>query len=183
MTEAMNTNRRGTTTNRTTATMILGAATVTTGLMAGTFFIFACAVMPALSRSDDRVFVQVMRDINDVIQNPLFLSAFMGALLLCALAAWQSRTAPHRWWTWTACAAYALTFLLTMAGNIPLNDQLASTTASATSAREHFEDAWVAWNAARAVLSTVALALLTGALLRRGRPAPARSADADAATV
>jgi uncharacterized membrane protein len=164
---------------RTTQTLTLAAATVTTGLMAGTFFIFACAVMPALSRSDDRVFVQVMRDINDVIQNPLFLSAFMGALLLCAAAAWQARTETHRWWTWAACATYALTFLLTVAGNVPLNDQLASTTASAATAREQFEDAWVAWNAVRAVMSTGALVFLAGALLRQGRPAGAGAAHGE----
>ncbi|MFI9149983.1 DUF1772 domain-containing protein [Streptomyces sp. NPDC053367] len=159
---------------RATATLALAAATVTTGLTAGTFFVFACAVMPALSRSDDRVFVQVMRDINDVIQNPLFLTPFLGGLLLCAASAWQSRTEPHRWWTWSGCAAYALTFLLTVTVNVPLNDQLASATVSLTAAREDFEGPWVAWNAVRAVTSTVGLGLLVGALSARGRRGPAR---------
>ncbi|MET9732873.1 anthrone oxygenase family protein [Streptomyces sp. NPDC006458] len=157
------------TTRSRTAGPILLAATILVGLMAGTFFIFACAVMPALSRSEDRVFVQVMRDINDVIQNPLFLLAFMGALLLSAAAAWQSRAEPHRWWTWSGCAAYALVFLVTVVVNVPLNDQLASATGSATAARADFEDAWVAWNAVRAGLSVAGLGLLAAALTVRGR--------------
>ena len=40
-----------------TAGGVLVAATVASGLMAGTFYVFACAVMPALARSDDRVYV------------------------------------------------------------------------------------------------------------------------------
>ncbi|WP_373310713.1 hypothetical protein [Streptomyces alanosinicus] len=35
-------------------TAVLVAATITMGLSAGVFSIFACAVMPALARSDDR---------------------------------------------------------------------------------------------------------------------------------
>ncbi|MGH1555264.1 hypothetical protein ACRAWF_35690 [Streptomyces sp. L7] len=39
----------------------MGAATVATGLIAGAFYVFTCAVMPGLARSDDQVFVEVMR--------------------------------------------------------------------------------------------------------------------------
>ncbi|MFE1440088.1 DUF1772 domain-containing protein [Streptomyces sp. NPDC058739] len=157
------------TTQSRTAGPVLLAATILAGLMAGTFFIFACAVMPALARSEDRVFVDVMRDINDVIQNPLFLLAFLGALVLSAVAAWQSRSAPGRWWTWGGCAAYALVVLVTVAVNVPLKDQLASATGSPTAARADFEDTWVAWNAVRAGLSVMASGLLAGALAVRGR--------------
>ncbi|MEU9337371.1 anthrone oxygenase family protein [Streptomyces sp. NPDC048290] len=123
--------------------------------MAGTFFVFACAVMPALARGDDRTYVEVMRNINDVIQNPLFLVPFLAALPLTALAAWRRRDRL----LWAATAAYALTFLITVVGNIPLNDGLAASTDPAA-ARERFEEAWVLWNAARAVTSTAALGLL-----------------------
>jgi uncharacterized membrane protein len=37
------------------------AATITTGLIAGLFFAFACAVMPGLHRTEDRTFVDAMR--------------------------------------------------------------------------------------------------------------------------
>jgi uncharacterized membrane protein len=148
--------------------VVLGAATVATGLIAGSFYVFACAVMPGLARSEDRVYVEVMRDINDVIQNPVFLLGFLGALLLTAVAAWQGRGEPHGRWVRAGLLAYALAFLVTVVFNIPLNDDLDSTPDPA-SARAAFEDAWVAWNIVRAVLSTVALGCLCRALLLRGR--------------
>jgi uncharacterized membrane protein len=155
--------------SRTTAGVLV-AATVAAGLMAGTFYVFACAVMPALARSDDRVYVEVMRDINDVIQNPVFLLGFMGALVLSVLAGWQARRTPGRWWVRAGAAAYVLAFLVTVAGNIPLNDALARP-GDPAALRERFEDPWVAWNVVRAVLSTVATACLAAGLTSRGRAA------------
>ncbi|MFJ8056575.1 DUF1772 domain-containing protein [Streptomyces sp. NPDC096142] len=146
---------------------VLGAATVAMGLAAGVFYVFACAIMPALARSDDRVFVEVMRDINDVIQNPVFFLSFMGALVLTGIAAWQSRGTPYRRWVWAASVAYALAFLVTVAFNIPLNDTLADT-ADMGAARDRFEDAWVGWNVVRAGLSTVGVGCLVRALVLYG---------------
>ena len=147
---------------------VLGAATVAMGLIAGAFYVFACAVMPGLARSDDRVYVEVMRNINDVIQNPVFMLSFLGALLLTGVAAWQGRGQSHRRWVWAALTAYALAFLVTVVFNIPLNNGL-DAAADPAAAREEFEDAWVAWNVVRALLSTVALGCLARALLVRGR--------------
>ncbi|PWI20777.1 hypothetical protein DI272_31020 [Streptomyces sp. Act143] len=138
------------------------------GLIAGSFYVFACAVMPGLARSDDRVYVEVMRNINDVIQNPVFMLSFLGALLLTGVAAWQGRGEPHRQWVWAALAAYALAFLVTVVFSIPLNDDL-DAAGDPAAARAGFEDAWVAWNVVRAVLSTVAVGCLARALLVRGR--------------
>ncbi|MBK3576587.1 DUF1772 domain-containing protein, partial [Streptomyces sp. MBT65] len=135
-----NKNENGAETGTGTAGWVLGAATVAMGLIAGVFYVFACAVMPALARSDDRVFVEVMRNINDVIQNPVFFLSFMGALLLTATSAWQARGRPYRGWVWAALAAYTLAFLVTVAFNIPLNDRLADT-ADVGVARARFEGA------------------------------------------
>ncbi|MFJ3302721.1 DUF1772 domain-containing protein [Streptomyces sp. NPDC086549] len=162
MTENTSTRRQ------TTAGVVLGAATVTMGLIAGVFYIFACAVMPALHRSDDRVFVGVMRDINDTIQNPVFFLSFMGALVLTGVSAWQLRGRPCGRWVWAGLAAYALVFLITVAFSIPLNDALAKT-GDASALRDRFENPWVAWNAVRALLSTVALGCLARSLVLYGR--------------
>ncbi|WNI24501.1 anthrone oxygenase family protein [Streptomyces sp. ITFR-16] len=146
--------------------LVLGAAAVTTGLMAGTFYVFACAVMPALGRSDDRTFIEVMRNINDVIENPVFFAGFFGALILTAVAAWQQRRCPGpRPWLLAALAVYAVAFLLTSGVNVPLNHALADAgdparLADPAAVRDRFEDAWNAWNVVRAVLCTAALALL-----------------------
>ncbi|TVZ89475.1 DUF1772 domain-containing protein [Streptomyces sp. BK340] len=151
-----------------TGTVVLSAATVAMGLIAGVFYIFACAVMPALARSDDRTYVEVMRNINDVIQNPVFFLSFMGAPALTGWSAWQLRATPAARWTCAALAAYALVFFVTVAFNIPLNNALAAKR-DPSALREHFEGPWVAWNVARAVGSTAAVALLTRALLVHGR--------------
>lgn len=162
--------------------IVLGAAAVATGLMAGTFFVFSCAVMPALGRSDDRTFVEVMRNINDVIENPVFFTGFLGALFLTAAAAWQQRRspAPHRW-ILAALVVYAVAFLLTSGVNVPLNNELAragdpARIADPAAVRDRFEDVWVAWNAVRAVLCTTALALLLRASYLMGCRLPQESA-------
>ncbi|MES5823636.1 anthrone oxygenase family protein [Streptomyces sp. RG80] len=147
---------------------VLGAATVAMGLIAGAFYVFACAVMPGLARSDDEVYVEVMRNINDVIQNPVFMLSFLGALVLSAVAAWQGRGQPYRRWVWAGLLAYALAFLVTVAFNIPLNNDLDSAT-DVSAVRDDFETAWVAWNAVRAVLSTVAMGFLARGLVGYGR--------------
>ncbi|MFE1797882.1 DUF1772 domain-containing protein [Streptomyces sp. NPDC059517] len=153
---------------------VLAAATVAMGLIAGLFYAFACSIMPALARSDDRVYVEVMQNINDVIQSPVFFLSFLGALLLTAVSAWQLRGSPRvRVWVFGALVAYGLAFLLTVVVNIPLNDGLMdagnpATMADPAAVREEFEDPWVAWNVVRAVLCTLALTLLARALTLYG---------------
>jgi uncharacterized membrane protein len=160
---------------RTTAGGVLVAATVATGLMAGLFATYANNVMPALARSDDRVYIEVMQNIDDVIQNPAFLLIFSGALVLTAVSAWQLRGSPRlRVWVFPALVMYVLAFLVTVVFNIPLNTDLVdagnpATLADPAAVREKFEDPWVAWNAVRAVLHILAFVLLTPALVLYGR--------------
>ncbi|MFE0676652.1 DUF1772 domain-containing protein [Streptomyces sp. NPDC058867] len=140
-------------------TAVLTAATTTTGLLAGSFYVFACAVMPGLARSGDAVYVAVMRDINEVIQNPVFLTSFLGAPLLTGLAVWRAR-GERRGLLWSALTANVLALLVTVTVNVPLNDRLAGS-GSAAALRAEFEGAWVGWNVVRGVLVTVALVCLT----------------------
>ncbi|MFD0023518.1 DUF1772 domain-containing protein [Streptomyces sp. NPDC058382] len=167
---------------RTLNHLVLGGAAVTTGLVAGTFYVFSCAVMPALGRSDDRTFIEVMQNINDVIENPVFFAGFLGALVLTAAAAWQQRRTPGpRGPLVAALVVYTVAFLLTSGVSVPLNEALAhagnpARIADPASVRERFEDAWVAWNAVRAVLCTAALALLLRASYLMARRLPQESA-------
>ncbi|MEU3511453.1 anthrone oxygenase family protein [Streptomyces longwoodensis] len=147
---------------------VLLAGTVAAGLVAGTYYAFACAVMPALARADDRTYVEVMRAVDDVIQNPVFFTAFFGAPLLTGVAAWRLRRTEGRGWVRAGFLACALAFLVTVACNVPLNDALAHPGAPHT-LRERFEDPWVAWNLLRTVVSTVALGCLGRGLWVVGR--------------
>ncbi len=145
---------------------VLGAATVATGLVAGVWFAYVCSVMPALARSDDRIYVEVMRNINDVIQNPVFFTPFFGAPVLTAVAAWQHRAGRARVWTLAGFVLGLAVLVVTSAANVPLNDALAATKDPAA-ARAAFETPWVAWNLVRAVLGTAGLACLLRALAVR----------------
>jgi uncharacterized membrane protein len=156
---------------------VLGAATVASGLVAGVWYAFACGVMPALARTEDRVYVEVMQQINVAIENPVFFAGFFGALILIAVAAWQQRGKPAGRWVLAALVLYVLVVVVTSAANVPLNNELVAAGAPAGitdpgAVRERFEDPWVVWNIVRAVLGTAAVYCLWHATtrLRSARP-------------
>jgi hypothetical protein len=62
------------------------AATLTMRLMAGVFGVYAHSIMRGLTKTDDRTFVGAFQATDRAIINPLFLLAFMGALVLTGIA-------------------------------------------------------------------------------------------------
>jgi uncharacterized membrane protein len=148
------------------------AATLATGLMAGLYFAFSCAVMPGLARTDDRTFVAAMQWINVRILNGCFALAFGGAFVLTAVALVLHLPADGRAvlpWVVVALVLYVGTLLVTFRVNVPLNDALVaagdpSAMADVASVREGFEPRWVRWNAVRTVLAVGALVALAGGL-------------------
>ena len=139
---------------------ILLAATIAAGLQAGTYYTWACGVMPGLAKVDDHTFTSSMNHVNVAIVNPVFMLTFLGAPALAAAAVVASPSTARGW----AIAGLVLalgTVVITAAGNVPLNDALA-----AGGSRVDFETAWVRWNIARAVTSTASLACLAWAALR-----------------
>jgi uncharacterized membrane protein len=156
---------------------VLALAAVATGLIAGVYYAFACAVMPGLARSSDRTFLETMQNIDKQIENPVFFLSFFGALLLPACALLQQRKLGNRGamlWTAVGLGLYVAGLLTTMGVNIPLNNDLAAAGAAASipdpaRVREHFEATWNLWNTTRAVLSTAALVCLVRALLLHDR--------------
>ncbi|MEU3075102.1 anthrone oxygenase family protein [Streptomyces laurentii] len=116
-----------------------------------------------------------MRNINDLIQNPVFFTPFFGALFLTGAAAWQhGRAGRARGWTPAAFVLYAAVLLVTSAANVPLDDALAAT-ADPVRARAAFEVPWVFWNDVRTVLTVAAFGCLLGAFATR-RTGPGASA-------
>lgn len=156
---------------------VLIAGTVLMGLIAGVYYCFTCAIMPALSGADDRVFIDVIQRVNVKIENPVFFLSFFGAFLVPLAAAWMQRRrggGPVMRWILIALFLYTLSAFSTAAFNIPLNEDLADAGAPAAIAdpaavREDFEDPWIAWNIARTLLSTAGIAAMAYALLLRGR--------------
>lgn len=146
----------------------LGAATVTTGLMAGLFYAFDVSVMPGLARADDRTFVSSMQGINAAIENPLFAATYTGALVLPATAAvlqWRAGNRRAAAWAAAGAAAYGVALALTSRVNVPLNTKLAAAGgADAGPARAGFEKRWSSANVGRTAACTVALGCLARAL-------------------
>src|SRR5215475_509368 len=66
--------------------VVLIAATMTVGLVAGVFALYAHTIMPGLRRTDDRTFVGAFQSMDRAIINPWFMACFLGALVLTGLA-------------------------------------------------------------------------------------------------
>lgn len=169
----------------------LAAAIVATGLMAGLFFAFTTAVMPALRRSDDRTFTEAMTKINVDIVNGWFLLCFLGSLGLCVLAALLHLTPGGRAalpWIIAGAVLYLAVIVITGAINVPLNNELAKA-AHATSltelaaARHRFENRWVTWNTARSLINVASFACLVVALTLPARLGATPAADVNSAAV
>ncbi len=73
------------------ADIVLGAAVIAMGLLAGLFYFSSIAVMPALTAADDRTLVDAMQQMIDKIENPAFFLTFLGAPALAAVALVQAR--------------------------------------------------------------------------------------------
>jgi uncharacterized membrane protein len=157
--------------------VVLVAATMTVGLIAGLFYAYACSVMIGLGRASDRTFVEAMQRINTAILNGWFFVCFLGALVLTILAAvlhLSEGRRPVLPWIVAAIVLYGATLVITAAVNVPLNNVLDAAgapdrIADLAAVREHFETTWVRWNLARAVTSTAAFGCLTWALVLYGR--------------
>jgi uncharacterized membrane protein len=158
----------------------LVAATITTGLMAGLFYVFAHAVMPGLGRTDNRTFVGAFQSIDKAITNgnPWFLATFLGALAFTGLAAALHLREDGRSllpWIVAALVLYLLAFVITISVNVPLNNDIKAAgdpdrITDLAAVRERFDEAkWVRWNIVRAITSTAAFGCLTWALVLHGR--------------
>jgi uncharacterized membrane protein len=153
----------GWTDGMTLRTLVPLLATVAAGLQAGTYYVWACGVMPGLARTDDRTFVNALHQMNQAIVNPVFMLTFLGTPLLAAAAV---VTGPNRGWLVAGLVLAVLTVIVTGVANVPLNDALDRAIAHPAAAREAFETSWVRWNIVRTVTSTGALAALAWAAVR-----------------
>ena len=156
---------------------VLAAAILTTGLMAGVFWIFSNTIMPGLRHTDDRTFIGAFQSMDRAIINPWFMAAFFGALVLTGLAAALHFTGDRRHvlpWLGAAFVLYLIAVVITMAVNVPLNDALKAAGDPArigdlAAVRQHFHEArWSAWNLVRTLTSTAAFGcLIAAAMLHR----------------
>jgi uncharacterized membrane protein len=154
--------------------VLIIAAAVGSGLMAGFFFAFSFCVMGALERLPPNEGARAMQVINDVVLNPIFFAAFFGTAALCLaliVVAWLSWHTPVS----TLLIAGSLLYLVgsivvTMVFNVPLNEALKAVQAESAegmSLWRRYLARWVPWNHVRTFASLGAAVLLTIAACAR----------------
>lgn len=155
----------------TTVTVIL--ALIGSALIGGIFFAFSNFIMKALARLPSSEGMAAMQSINVVVLNPLFLGVFMGTAVISLLVSiltimrWETPAAPY---FLIGVLFYIVgTFLVTGIGNVPLNNQLASITATnpvASDTWQHYLDRWTQLNTIRTVSAILATILLIIGLIK-----------------
>ena len=153
-------------------TALLGSA-----LMAGVFFAFSSFVMKALARVPTSDGIAAMQSINSVVINPMFLGTFMGTAVLSLGAmgfALVSASHPSAMFFLGAALFYLVgTIMVTIFGNVPLNDKLAVVSAIEPASREVWDDyldRWTKWNHIRTLAAMVAVLLYAVGLMQNGGP-------------
>jgi len=159
------------------ADIVLGAAVIAMGLVAGLYFFSAIAVMPALTAADDRTLVDAMQQMIVKIENPAFFLVFLGAPALAAVALFQARrsgSAKTAGWIVAGLALYTVMVIVTFAIHVPLNYDLRDAgdpdrIENLAAVRDDFVTPWVAWEIVRTLATIAAFGSLTWALVLRGR--------------
>jgi uncharacterized membrane protein len=155
-----------------TATATLGGAAV-----GGLFYAFSTFVMRGLDRTGPVHAITAMRGINAEAQaNALFLLLFFGSTLLAlavGIGAARHLHQPGNGYLLAGAVLGVVAALVTVAFNVPLNDQLAALDPAGLSAAEAaaqwqaYLGPWTAWNHVRTVAPLLGSALLLVGLRHR----------------
>ena len=153
----------------------LGTATLTTGLISGFFYAYACSVTLGLGLLPDEQYIEAMQAINATVRNGVFAFSFFGAALslLLALAIHAPRLRSRRFLLMALAAVLYIGggFMVTFLVNVPMNEELARVGEAAPTAlawvRAEYEGLWNFWNGVRTVFSSLAFLALIGACLSR----------------
>ena len=154
----------------------LMAATITMGIAAGVYLLYAFAIMPGLGRTDDRTFVSAFQQIDTAIVGPFLLVFFIGPLVFAAGAAALHLGDGDR--TTLAWIGAAIVLQRAMAGmtlgiNVPRNDGIKAagdpSNINVAAVRERFNEArWVRSNNVRAAAAAIAVGCLAWASILHG---------------
>ena len=155
----------------------LAFSTFTTAMIAGLFYSYSCSVNPGLARLTDANYIATMQSINTAIINPVFLFSFLGTLFLLPLSTYlvfQEGISNCFWLLSGATLLYWTgSFGVTIFGNVPLNEALASFDLSTASEhliaeqRAKFEQPWNRLHLIRTIASVLSLILAISACLAR----------------
>lgn len=155
------------------STIAIISAALGCAVVGGIFFAFSNFIMKALARLPNAEGLAAMQSINVVVLNKWFLGVFTGTAIISlvlagyAITNWSTPPAP---WLLGGSVAYVVgCWILTIAGNVPLNNQLADEAPgsdTSDAAWQHYLNRWTALNSQRALGSVVAALLFVIALTR-----------------
>ncbi len=145
------------------------ALVLLTGLSAGLCFTWSNAVTTGIGRLDDLGYLNAFQQMNRTILNPMFFIVFFGPLLLnlVNIYLFKSTSSTIIWLLIFATVTYFLgVVLITIFGNVPLNEMLDKTDLSSASVeelrnlRETFEVKWNRLHLIRTLTSAISFLLL-----------------------
>jgi uncharacterized membrane protein len=159
--------------------IVLVVAGILSGLLAGVFYTFNVAIVPALRSMKPTQHIRAMQLINEKIKNPVFFLSFFGPTILLPLAAFQHQGTPQ----FPLLVAAAVLHILgsngvTAGGNIPLNERLDKVDVNTVSEvdaeriRSEFQgpgSAWMRLHAVRTLAAIAAAALVLIVCLSKNR--------------
>ncbi len=154
--------------------ILIIAAVLGSGLVAGIFFAFSSFVMRALGQLRENQGIAAMKAINVTVLNPWFFLAFFGTGAVClpvAFLALGSAAGTNRAYLLAGCALYLFgCVLVTMVFNVPLNNRLAAAEPESRGAEAlwaEYLSRWTLWNHVRTAASLAAAGLFALALCGR----------------
>jgi uncharacterized membrane protein len=144
------------------------------GLVGGVFLAFSTFIMKALARLPPPQGIAAMQAINVTVVNPWFMAVLFGTAAAClalAIASMLNWQQPGAFYTLIGSLCYlGGAILVTIAGNVPLNDALAAVSpdsADGASLWIRFLANWTFWNHARMLASIAAAVAFILALCDR----------------
>jgi len=152
-----------------TQTIVVVLATLLTGLTAGLCFTWNNAVTPGIGQLVDMGYLRSFQEMNRSIINPTFILIFFGPLFLHLANVFllKSYSSDILWIVIISAALYIVgVVLVTIFGNVPLNELLDKTDLMQASAeelqllRDNFEVKWNRFHLIRTVSSILSFLLL-----------------------
>jgi uncharacterized membrane protein len=148
--------------------IILALSVLLTGLTAGLCFTWSNAVTPGIARLDTYSFLKAFQSMNRVIINGKFIIVFFGPVFLLILNAYLHKTDGLSFWLFSMASIlfFVGVGLVTVFGNVPLNNLLEQTNLDSIAKTElqelriKFEQPWNYWHTIRTLCSFSSFILL-----------------------
>ncbi|GJL98198.1 MAG: membrane protein [Hyphobacterium sp.] len=145
--------------------LISAAIGLSSAVVSGVFLSFSDFIVRALLRTEPAAAIAAMQQINITVLRSLFLTVFLllaPACLAVSVVAWQSDAQGQSLWIYAGTAVYVIgSLMVTIAGNVPMNNRLAVMEPTSSAAVEYWHtygQRWTRLNTIRTLASFVASA-------------------------